>query len=70
MNEEKREGAFIPCGDSLERMQEISEEQLENVAGGAVHPGDGICSDSELFETSKQKIKLAFQMDLPPFCEE
>jgi len=34
MNEEKREGAFIPCGDSLERMQEIQDDELENVSGG------------------------------------
>jgi len=70
MNEKKREGVFIPCGDSLERMQEISEEQMENVSGGAVYPGDEICSDSEQFETSKQITKFAVHMDLPPFCEE
>lgn len=35
MNEEKRKGAFIPCGDSLERMQEIQDDELENVSGGA-----------------------------------
>ena len=34
MNEEKRKGAFIPCGDSLERMEALSDEALENVVGG------------------------------------
>ena len=34
MSEEKREGTFIPCGDSFERMAEIKEESLENVTGG------------------------------------
>ena len=70
MNEKNHEGAFIPCGDSLERMQEISEEQLENASGGAVHPGHEVISDSELIEPSKQIKEPAFQQYLPPFCEE
>ena len=35
MNEKKHEGTFIPCGDSLERMQEIREDDLEQVSGGS-----------------------------------
>ena len=34
MREKRREGAFIPCGDSLEGMQEIQDDALENVSGG------------------------------------
>ena len=26
---------FIPCGDSMERMEELNNEQLEAVSGGA-----------------------------------
>ena len=35
---EKRntEPTFIPCGDSVEKMEEIKDEQLENISGGAV----------------------------------
>ena len=35
MDEKKREGTFIPCGDSMEKMEEIDMEMLENIAGGA-----------------------------------
>ena len=34
MSEERREGAFIPCGDSIEKRAEIKEESLEKVTGG------------------------------------
>ena len=29
-----KEDRFIPCGDSMERMQEILEDDLKNVSGG------------------------------------
>lgn len=38
MKEKKNETAFIPCGDSMEKMEakiEIAEEQLGKVSGGA-----------------------------------
>ena len=67
MNEKKREGAFIPCGDSLERMQEISDEQLENASGGADNSGHKICGDSEPIEPSDQAVKPGFQPGLTSF---
>ena len=35
MGEKKNASAFIPCGDSFEKMEEIKDEQLENISGGA-----------------------------------
>lgn len=47
MKDKKHEASFIPCGDSMERMEEIRDDELENVAGGT-RPGvkkrDGVCS--------------------------
>ena len=34
MNENKRGGTFIPCGDSMEKMEELTEDTLEDVSGG------------------------------------
>lgn len=31
----EKKARFIPCGDSLEKMNEISDEDLEDVSGGA-----------------------------------
>ena len=35
MNKENREGTFIPCGDSMEKMHEINEAELDAISGGA-----------------------------------
>lgn len=32
----KNDAAFIPCGDSMEKMEEIKDEQLGQVSGGNV----------------------------------
>ena len=32
----KNDATFIPCGDSMEKMEEMKDEQLEQVSGGAV----------------------------------
>ena len=48
MNEEIRKGAFIPCGDSLERMQEIDEAALEDISGGI--SGDAFSGAFEAIE--------------------
>ena len=34
MNEKKFDPAFIPCGDSMEKISEIDESALESVSGG------------------------------------
>ena len=34
MSDQKYEPVFIPCGDSFEKMNEISDELLEEVSGG------------------------------------
>lgn len=34
MNNKKPEENFIPCGDALEKMDEIRDDDLENVSGG------------------------------------
>ena len=35
MKEKKNETAFIPCGDSMEKIEQIKDEQLGKVSGGA-----------------------------------
>ena len=42
MREKKYEPVFIPCGDSMEKMEAINDDILESVSGGASEP-DG-CS--------------------------
>ena len=34
MNENKGGETFIPCGNSTEKMEELTEDALENVSGG------------------------------------
>ena len=34
MNENKGRETFIPCGNSTEKMEELTEDALENVSGG------------------------------------
>lgn len=34
MNKKKFEPAFIPCGDSFEKMAEINDDELDTVVGG------------------------------------
>ena len=43
MSDRKHEAAFIPCGDSFEKMSEIREEELEKVTGGSLGTGVGKC---------------------------
>lgn len=40
MNQENNSRTFIPCGDSMERIQEIRDDELENVSGGAGYSPD------------------------------
>lgn len=34
MGDEKQEGVLIPCADSMQNVEEICDDDLENVAGG------------------------------------
>ena len=43
MSEKKFEPAFIPCGDSMEKMGEISDELLESISGGSGTSSKGRC---------------------------
>ena len=54
----ERESAFIPCGDSMEKMEEIRDAQMENVSGGAGDSERVFFSDSERFEPSNNIKEL------------
>ena len=43
MCKENKEASFIPCGDAAEKMNEIRDEELEQVAGGANMGSNGKC---------------------------
>lgn len=48
MNNEKPEENFIPCGDAMEKMGEICDDDLENVSGGAgiiLRPFSGLAEE-------------------------
>lgn len=49
MNEEIRKNenvSFVPCGDAMEKMEELRDDTLGNVAGGVARPvkRDGVCT--------------------------
>ena len=54
MREKNHEPAFIPCGDSFEKMNELNDKQMETVSGGSGCSGqqDDVQDDNVILITN------------------
>ena len=69
MNEKNFDPAFIPCGDSMEKMEEISEAALENVSGGSTEEELPVFSKKLLEDLlEEQRKKRTQNVEADPFA--